>query len=328
MKEYYKGPASDHFDGVKFYNPWQRRTHLFWSFLRWRLQARPKPWPNKIFVLPDTPPKNVAGDSLRVSFVGHSTVLIQTQNMNILTDPIWSERASPFQWLGPKRRAAPGISWQQLPKIDLILISHSHYDHLDIPTLKKLWDRDKPTILTPLGNDAIIHSKHPEIKVQALDWHQSKTIGEDERVKVYLEPAQHWSSRNLWDHDKALWGAFVIDSPSGKIYFAGDTGYGDGEPFRQALQKFGEFRFAMLPVGAYEPRWFMKYAHMSPEDAILAYHDLGEPYTMGVHVGTFQLSDEGYEDPSQDLAIAKQKYNVGNQLFRILKVGEVWDIPF
>lgn len=329
MRSYYQGPVSDHFDGRKFFNPWKRRYHSFWSLLRWRLQAPPNLWPNKVFVLPDTPPKKVAGSSLRVSFVGHSTVLMQTQSMNILTDPIWSERASPVSWIGPKRSAAPGISWDQLPKIDLILLSHNHYDHLDMPTLKKLWERDKPTILTPLGNDAIIRCKHPEIEVFTLDWHESIQIDLKGRkgMTIHLEPAQHWSSRSLTDHDKALWGAFVINTSAGNIYFAGDTGYGEGRHFRQALEKFGDFRFAMLPIGAYEPRWFMNYAHMAPDEAVLAYQDLGEPYTMGIHIGAFQLSDESYHEPYQELAAARKKHGVNKDRFRALKIGEAWDVP-
>ena len=324
MKAYYKGPSSDHFDGVQFYNPWNRRYHSFWSFLRWRFQAKPKSWPKKVASLKDTPPAHVPGSTLRVSFVGHSTVLIQTENMNILTDPIWSERASPFAWLGPKRVAAPGISFDQLPKIDLILVTHNHYDHLDLPTLKKLWDRDQPLILAPLGNDVVIHTVYSDIVVDTLDWHQNTKIG---NITVHLEPIQHWSARNLRDRDKALWGAFVIESPSGKIYFAGDTGYGTGDHFRKTVENFGPFRFAMLPIGACEPRWFMNYAHMNPEEAVVAHQVLNGPYTLAIHHATFQLADEGYDDPVRELASAKLKHQIKDEWFRALKVGEAWEVP-
>lgn len=324
MKPYYTGPLSDHFDGKRFFNPWKRRYHSLWTFLRWRLSAHPKPWPNQVNCLRDTPPPEVEDSKLRISFVGHSTVLIQTQSMNILTDPIWSKRAGLFHWFGPKRVATPGIRFEDLPKIDLVLVTHNHYDHLDMPTLKKLWDRDQPNIIAPLGNDAIIHSAHPEIVVNTLDWHQNIQIG---NISVHLEPSQHWSARYIADHDKALWGSFVIDSPSGKIYFAGDSGYGGGEHFRKTLQKFGSFRFAMLPIGAYEPRWFMNYAHMNPEEAVLSHYDLGEPYTMAIHFATFRLSDEGYHEPAYDLDLAQQKHQIKNGRFKALNVGEVWEIP-
>lgn len=324
MKTYYKGPISDHFNGTQFFNPWNRRIYSFWSLLKWRLQSKPKPWPRHVASPKDVPPSKVQDSVLRVSFVGHSTVLIQTQNMNILTDPIWSDRASPFRWLGPKRVTAPGISFDHLPKIDLILISHNHYDHLDLPTLKKLWDRDQPTLLAPLGNDAIIQAVHPEIVVDTLDWHQAKQMGE---MTFHLEPTQHWSARSLRDQDRALWGSFVINTPAGKIYFAGDSGYGDGDHFRKTVQKFGSFRFAMLPIGACEPRWFMNYSHMNAAEAVMAHQDLGKPYTMAIHHAAFPLSDEGYEDPSRDLSVAKHKHGLENERFRALQVGEIWEVP-
>lgn len=323
MKIYYKGPLSDHFDGYKFFNPWEKRSNSFKALLKWRLHANPKPWPKKINALLDIPPEKINNDCLRVSFVGHATVLMQTQSMNILTDPVWSNRASPFRFFGPKRVTEPGIAFDQLPKIDVILISHNHYDHLDIATIKKLWDRDKPHIVVPLGNDAIIQAAYPEIAVTTLDWHQNKQLNE---VTIHLEPAQHWSARNLFDQDKALWGAFVIETPKGNIYFAGDTGYGEGKHFRETLQKFGSFRFAMLPIGAYEPRWFMKYAHMNPTEAVRAYFDLGEPCSMAIHFATFHLADEGYFDPSLALALEKKNYHIKEKQFRALQVGEVWEI--
>lgn len=325
-RPYYKGPQSDHFDGTKFFNPWDRRKQTLLSFLRWKLTSRPKPWPKHIHNHNfDEPPDQVHGSKLRVSFVGHSTVLIQTQNLNILTDPIWSERASPMKRLGPKRVADPGIPFQKLPKIDLILISHNHYDHLDINTILRLWKRDKPKIVTPLGNDSIIKIHQPHIAIETLDWHQSIRISE--KLTIYLEPIQHWSARHLWDKNCALWGAFILDTPGGKIYFAGDTGYGNGHIFRNTLAKFHAFRLALIPIGAYEPKKFLKYMHMSPEEAVLAHIDLGKPHTMGIHYGTFQLTDEGYEDPVKALASSLQKHHIHENKFQTLKIGEAWFIP-
>lgn len=317
---YYRGPSSDHFDGKRFFNPWSRGLYKFTDLIRWRLTAKPVPWPAQIENnLMDKPPPRVEGSQLRISFVGHATILIQTEGLNILTDPIWSLRASPFSWAGPKRVCPPGIPFENLPEIDLILISHCHYDHLDLPSIYSLWKWDKPTIITPLGNDSIIQRRFPDIAVETLDWHQSKSF---KNCVIYLEPLQHWSARSLWDRNQALWGAFIIQTKSGAIYFAADTGYGSGQHFREAFQKHGPFRLAFLPIGAYEPRWFMKYAHMNPEEAVRAHLDLGSPNTLGIHYGTFHLSDESYDAPLKELKLAMEKHSLDEGRFRPLKIGD------
>lgn len=326
FKHYYKGPVSDHFDGTYFFNPWNPKLPKPTELLKWKLSAKRKPWPKKIkTVQSDIPPHSVLGNSLRISFVGHSTMLIQTQGINILTDPIWSKRASPVKWLGPKRLSSPGITFEHLPKIDLILVSHNHYDHMDLHTIHKIWARDRPQIVTPLGNDTVIHSKKPHIPVHTLDWHES--LSYSDHVHIYLEPAQHWSARGWRDRNKALWGAFVIQTPGGNIYFSGDTGYGDGRLFRQIREKFGHFRLALLPIGCYEPQWFMEYAHMGPEDAVRAYRDLGEPYAAPIHFQTFRLGDEGVDDPAAKLYDALEAQSANKNKFRPLHVGEAWFIP-
>lgn len=326
LKAYYKGPKSDHFDGLRFFNPWNPQMISFYKVLYWKMTSKRKHWPaKKKNQLVDIPPKGVEGNQLRVSFVGHSTMLIQTQGLNILTDPIWSDRASPFKYFGPVRYSDPGIVFENLPPIDLILISHNHYDHLDMHTIEKIWRKDRPRIITPLGNDSIIQSENPSIEVDTLDWHQAINVGKD--VSIHLTPAQHWSARGFSDKNKALWGAFVISTPGGNIYFCGDSGYGDGDTFRGALKQFGSFRFAMLPIGAYEPRWFTEYAHMNPEEAVLAYKDLGEPYATAMHFLTFQLTDEGFDDPSRLLREACKKLGVNQERFHTLKLGESWMVP-
>lgn len=322
-KQYYTGPKSDHFDGVHFFNPWNPFVQSFSNVMRWKMSSEPRPWPKQILnQYADEPPNKVGGDALRVCLVGHATLLIQTHSINILTDPIWSLRAGPFTWAGPKRVSNPGIAFDKLPKIDLVLVSHNHYDHLDINTLKKLWKRDRPCIVTPIGNDVIMHAVDPSMQVTTLDWHGATTIRKG--VEVYLEPSQHWSGRTLTDRNQALWGAFVIDVCGTKIYFGGDTGYGDGHTFRNARKKFGSFSLAMLPIGAYEPRWFMSYAHMNPEEAVLACKDLGEPMSLAFHHQTFHLADEGYNDPSQVLSLALQKHQIPSHQFRVLQPGQVW----
>ncbi len=326
LQPYYKGPQSDHFDGIHFFNPWDPQTNSLRQVLYWKMTSKQKPWPKqKELFLSDIPPIRLEGNLLRVSFVGHSTMLIQTQGLNILTDPIWSDRASPFKYLGPVRYAPPGISFDKLPPIDFILISHNHYDHLDIPTIKKIWDRDHPKIITPLGNDLIIQREDSSIRVDTLDWHELLEINEN--VRIHLAPAQHWSRRNAFDKNKALWGAFIIETLGGNIYFCGDSGFGTGKIFRETFERFGSFRFALLPIGAYEPRWFMKSHHMNPEEAVLAYKLLGEPYAAAIHFQTFRLADEGFFDPREQLAAMRKKNGISQQRFRALQIGEAWMIP-
>lgn len=311
---------------MHFFNTWNPQTSSFFQVLLWKLTSRKKAWPKKNEnSLVDEPPCRVDGTQLRISFVGHSTILIQTQGLNFLTDPVWANRASPFKNFGPQRYAPPGIPFEKLPPIDFILLSHNHYDHLDISTLKQIWDKHCPRIFAPLGNDLVIQAEASSIKVETLDWHESIAISN--AINVHLTPSQHWSSRGFFDKNKALWGAFVISTPSGNIYFGGDSGYGNGDTFRQARERFGSFRFAMLPIGAYEPSWFMKYAHMNPEEAVCAYNDLGKPYTMAMHYETFRLSDEGFGDPRRHFSEACIKHNVNSQRFRALKIGEAWLVP-
>lgn len=326
VPKYYRGPKSDHYDGRRFFNPWHPSKPKFWTFLKWRLTADPKPWPAKVDrELCDIPPARVYGDDLRISFVGHSTVLVQTQGVNILTDPVWTNSASPVKWPKIRRVSVPGISFNNLPQIDIVLISHNHYDHLDKMTLKRLWNRDKPLIIAPLGNEEIIKTFNRSIKVKTLDWDQSVKYNQD--ITIHLQPAQHWSKRWLWDTNKALWGAFVMETTGGNIYFAGDTGYGEGVPFLKAKERFKQFRFAMLPIGAYDPRRFMEYVHMNPQDAVLAHQDLGSPYTIPIHFKTFRLSDEGYETPVNLLYSALEESHLDPQRFRVLDIGEHWNIP-
>ena len=260
--------------------------------MKWQITRKSVPWPNRIELSEyDIPPARVLGDDLRVSNVGHVTFLIQTQGVNILTDPVWSERASPFSFAGPKRVIDPGIRFEDLPPIDVVWISHNHYDHLDVPTIKKLWKEHRPRIITPLGNDSIIHSHDKKIKVEAYDWGDEVDISNN--VKLHLTPMQHWSARGLFDRNKALWSALTIETKGGNIYFIGDSGYGEGRYFKRDKEKFGEFRLALLPMGAYEPRWFMKYAHMNPDDMLKAHNDLGQPHTIPCHYDVFKLTDEG-----------------------------------
>ena len=244
---YYDGPQSAHYDGDRFLNPGFAAyrggdPRLF--FNRWAKGEGRAQWPEQVAVRPSVPPRRVDGDAMRVTWIGHASVLVQTQGLNILTDPIWSDRASPFSFIGPKRVRAPGIRFDDLPKIDLILISHNHYDHMDLPTLQRLWERDRPVIVSSLGNDSILGAEG--IRSVALDWKQSIQVG---AARVVAERNHHWSSRWGADRNRALWSAFTLQLPGGNIFFAGDTGWGDGQWARESASR--PVRLAILPIGAY-----------------------------------------------------------------------------
>ena len=221
----------------------------------------------------DTPPPRVDGNKVRLSFVGHASWLIQTAGLNILVDPVWSMRASPVSFAGPKRHNDPGIAFDALPKIDVVLVSHGHYDHLDIATLSKLSAKFSPRVITPLGNDVTMRDADSAIKAEAFDWQDRVELGNG--IAVTLVPTRHWSARGLFDRNKALWASFVLETPAGKLYIVCDSGYGEGKHFRRVAEKHGPLRLAILPIGAYEPRWFMKDQHMNPSDAVKALADCG-----------------------------------------------------
>ena len=328
MSRYYQGPVSDHFDGDRFFNQYaapQRGRHalLRWFFDRRFRRTRAK-WPARApSPYADRPPTRVEGTALRVSYVGHASFLVQTAGLNLLLDPVWSERASPFRRIGPKRVNEPGIAWADLPPIDAVLVSHGHYDHLDVATLSRLAGLHRPRVITPLGNDAIMRKADPAIAAEGHDWGDRVKLGE--AVAVTLVPTQHWSARNLSDRNMSLWASFVIDAPCGRIYFVADSGYGDGGNFR-AVREHGSLRLAILPIGAYEPRWFMRSAHMNPAESVQAYVDCGAALALGHHYGTFQLTDEAIDAPLHALADALKRAGIAPERFRTLRPGQVWEL--
>ncbi|MCB5176449.1 MBL fold metallo-hydrolase [Microvirga lenta] len=320
---YYKGPLSDHFDGRRFFNPGGDRPRGFGDFLRWRLSERSEPWPEDYpSPFQDVPPPRVGKHDLRISFVGHATFLIQTGNRNILTDPIWSERASPVPFAGPRRYNPPGISFDNLPPIDAVLISHNHYDHLDVHTLVRLWQRDRPRIVAPLGNDTIIRTHDPRVEVTALDWGEDIELAPG--LQVFAKPAHHWSARATNDRNHALWASFVLRSAGRSIYFAGDTGFGGGRHFQEIGERHRSLDIALLPIGAYEPRWFMAPQHMNPEDAVRAFRILKAKYALGFHWGTFKMTNEAVDQPLRDLAAALQNLSISPRRFIAMRPGQVW----
>lgn len=320
---YYKGPRSDHFDGQRFFNPGGERSRSFVEFLHWQLTKRAVPWP-EVYPSPflDAPPARVGKRGLRISFVGHATFLIQIAGHNILTDPIWSQRASPVPFAGPRRYNPPGIPFDRLPRIDTVLISHNHYDHLDLPTLVHLWERDRPRIVVPLGNDTIIRTHDPNLAVTALDWGNRIALAPD--LQVFVEPAHHWSARATNDRNHALWASFVLRGGDRSVYFAGDTGFGGGRHFQAIAGRHPGLDIALLPIGAYEPRWFMAPYHMNPEDAVHAFRILKARSALGFHWGTFRLTDEGVDQPPQDLAAALQAGKIAAHRFVAMRPGQVW----
>lgn len=318
MREGTSDPGfSRHFDGKRFYNPEGPQARGFTDVLRWKLTSRPELSPRFVSdVEQSIPPRRVEGSELRTTLVNHSTVLIQQRGCNILTDPIWSERASPLSWIGPRRRRKPGVAWNDLPPIDAVLISHNHYDHLDLPTLRQLAARGDSVFVVPAGAARLLRSQNIG-PVHELDWGKELPLT---GFTVHCVPAKHFSGRGLFDRNRTGWCGYVIECRGRIVYYAGDTAF--GRHFAWIREKFGSPHLAFLPIGAYEPRWFMSPVHMAPDEAIKAHQILGATTSIAIHHGTFQLADEGIDTPPKLLI------NRPNQEpFLVLKNGEFATIP-
>ncbi|MCS5711532.1 MBL fold metallo-hydrolase [Candidatus Berkiella aquae] len=306
-------PSNDHFDGKHFYNFWQNKiTSKGWlDFWKWKFFQQQSKWPTQVENT-ETPalPLSILPDEFYITFINHSTELIQTYGLNILTDPLFSLRTSPVSWLGPKRVRAPGLALKDLPKIDIVIISHNHYDHMDLVSLKALTEKDNPLFIVPLQN-AYILNKKGITNIIELDWWQTHYINENRSITAV--PAQHWSKRTLFDTNKSLWCSFIINIDETQIFFAGDTGF--SEHFKLIKQRMGKMDICLLPIGSYEPRWFMKANHLNPEEAVKAHIDLGSTLSIGMHYGTFQLSDESYDDPINHLQLALQQLQINKNHF-------------
>ncbi len=319
---YYAGPPSDHFDGVRFFNPGGAAPSGFADLLKWQWGGTRAQWPEQVPVAATKPATDV--QDLTITMVGHATMLIQMAGVNLLTDPVWSDRASPLAFAGPKRVAAPGVRFADLPRIDAILLSHNHYDHLDLTTLASLHAAHAPQIITPLGNDAILRKAIPDARITVGDWGHATPFGP---LTVHFEPCHHWSARAMGDRSMALWAAFVIAGPTGKVLHIGDTGFDQGRPYRDLAARHGAIRAAILPIGAYEPRWFMRAQHQNPAEAVEGFLMSGAAHAIGHHWGTFQLTDEPREAPLAALETALAAKTIAPERFRPLAPGQTWAIP-
>jgi L-ascorbate metabolism protein UlaG (beta-lactamase superfamily) len=310
-------PASDHCDGKRFFNPGAVVDKGFGDFLRWRFSRESSPWPQWIADDDASPPEQPRPGEVAVTYIGHATLLLRFPGLAVLTDPIFSERASPLGWIGPKRVRAPAIALDDLPAIDIVLVSHNHYDHMDVPSLRRIRDRWNPPIVTGIGNGAYLAAQGLPNVIE-LDWWERAAPRSG--LSVVYVPAQHWSRRRAWDTNRMLWGGHVVEAAGARAYFAGDTGY--PAQFAEIAQRLGAPDVALLPIGAYEPRWFMAQQHMNPADAVRAHLDLGARLSVAMHFGTFPLTDEAIDAPAAALAAARKEYGVAEQSFRIPAFGE------
>lgn len=319
----YDGPTSDHFNGTTFENLKNIEEKGLIDVLKWSLNREPGEWKEfseSDVTFAEKPTLSVA-NSLSITYVNHATFLIQTAGLNILTDPVWSERVSPLSFAGPKRMRPPGVKFEDLPEIDLVILSHNHYDHLDIETLKKLNEKYKPKFIAPLGVDLYLNQEGIS-NTKALDWWEDEAVSES--VNVTSVPAQHFSSRGLFDRNKTLWAGYVLQTDAGNVYFAGDTGYGDF--FKEIGERFKNITVGLIPIGAYKPQWFMSPIHVNPEEAIQVHKDLNAEISFGMHYGTFPLADDGMEEPVNDFSKAMQKSENTGVNFKLLTEGDSFEL--
>ena len=308
--------GSDHFDGERFFNPHAPRGKSRDDFERWRRERNKAQWPTHVSDPPHPPPHTAAVDRIAATFIGHSTFFLQIGGVRILTDPIWSQRCSPVWFAGPKRVRLPGQSLEALAKVDLVLVSHNHYDHMDLPTLRRVRRRWNPSVATGLRNARHLAKAGLGSAVE-LDWWQTTELA---GARVTYVPSQHFSARGLYDRNRCLWGGFVIEAGGAVVYFAGDTGYCPF--FAEIGNRFPRIDLALLPIGAYEPRWFMRQQHVDPAEAIRAHQDLGARRGIGMHFGTFQLTDEAIDAPVLTMREARAQAGLTESDFDVLGFGE------
>ncbi|NJS36551.1 MAG: hypothetical protein HC765_09200 [Brachymonas sp.] len=322
----YQGAASDHFDGRKFFTPGSNKSSSPAGYLWRRLNNPPPDWPETVAAPSgiDAPAERIQGNEARVTSIGHATLLIQIAGLNILTDPVWSQRASAVQWLGPKRVVQPAFALAQLPLIDLVLISHDHYDHLDIATLKQLDQAHRPRVIAPLGLQKLLSTAMPQSQISEHDWGEKIALAN--QAIIHVEPMAHGSGRTPFDQMTTLWAAYVIEAAGMKIYHVGDTGYANGRYFREAAKRHGAIDLAILPIGAYEPVDFMADSHMSPSEAVQALIDSGAKQALAHHFDTFQLGFEAFGAAGTALQKSLKDNNLADDRFIVPLIGQATNL--
>ncbi|MBW1991632.1 MAG: MBL fold metallo-hydrolase [Deltaproteobacteria bacterium] len=318
-------PAPSHHSSNGFRNVYLEPDGWVWNFWRWRFGLAPREKPALLAEdVPEYRPRAVAPDlnrvhhpdpqTIQVTWIGHSTFLLQVAGLNILTDPIFSQRASPLGLVGPKRRVPPGLSLEELPPVHATVISHNHYDHLDRRTVVRLGHSVQ--FFVPLGLASWFH-RNGLFRVQELDWWQTASFG---AVRLHCVPAQHFSMRTLFDRNRTLWCGWVLETPAGRIYFTGDTGY--CPHFKEIGNRLGPMRLSLIHIGGYQPRWFMRPMHANPEEAVRIHQDVGSRHSIGMHWGTFKLTEEPLGEPPLYLQEALKQAKIPETQFVVLQIGE------
>jgi L-ascorbate metabolism protein UlaG (beta-lactamase superfamily) len=311
-------PVSDHCDGERFFNPHGAAARSVTEVVTWQRTRQKAVWPRAVALRAHpAPPSHVAEGRVAVTFVGHSTFLVRTAAAVFITDPVFTSHAGPFGRTGPRRVRPPAFEIPDLPPLDLVLLSHNHYDHLQPSSLRRVARRGRPAIVTSLGLRPLAASFGFRDAAE-LDWWETYDIPGVARVTSV--PAQHFSARSLWDRNRTLWAGFVVQSGGATIYFAGDTGY--SPQFEEIGRRFPHIDLALIPIGAYEPRWFMQPVHVNPEEAVRIHLDVRSRRSFGMHFGTFQLTDEGIDEPIAALARARDAEGVHEEAFGVLDFGE------
>ncbi len=317
----YHGPVTDHFNGHRFKNPSKRSAKGFKDVFKYIRKRQKDKWPK--FENPyvrKTKVEDANEHEIKIHFVNHSSFLIQIGSVNILTDPIWSEYCSPVPLPMLKRKRPPGIMFDKLPRIDLVLISHNHYDHLDKKTIKRITKTHDPMAITCLGNANTIKSMGIS-SVLELDWWQRNQF---QNIEIEAVPANHFSSRGTFDRNTSLWCGFIIRSGKKQIYFVGDTGY--GSTFNTIGQKYGAMDLSLIPIGAYKPRWFMSPIHISPQEAVQLHKDVKSKKSIAMHYGTFALADDSPDRAINEFKTARDLESISEDEFLILEEGRCFQL--
>jgi L-ascorbate metabolism protein UlaG (beta-lactamase superfamily) len=315
-------PVSDHCDGERFFNPSGQPARPLGDATTWQRTRETSPWPESVPLTAYPPPPPVVPGAIAATFVGHSTFLLRTTNAVILTDPMFATHAGPFGRLGPRRVHPPALPLDSLPIPDIVLVSHNHYDHLQPSSLRRCTQGAEPQFVTALGLGPFLRRMTLQNVIE-LDWWQEADLGDGRTVTCV--PAQHFSGRTPFDGNRTLWCGFVLRTAAETIYFAGDSGY--GPHFTEIGRRCPSIDLALLPIGAYEPRSFMRPVQMNPAEAVQAHLDVGARVSLGMHFGTFQLSDEAIDEPLLALGRALDDRDIPDQAFTTLDFGESVVVP-